>query len=375
MMVSPGLSVEKRASSPTSSEPRCDCRTDERCLVLLASNLSQGYPELLSFAAKVGWKVGIRLGAVRVELGTGHQLASVAELINFLRGVLEPDRLASLRAAWVTRQQPMEEQLDKLLHAEPLMKLAPADSSPLPEILRSLRLETWYQPIVSARDASLWGYECLVRGRTLAGELVMPDQLIAWSRQENLTFMLDRICRETHLRNAAKVLGGRKDVHLLLNFLPTAIYNAEFCLATTVAVSKLGGFEPRQIFFELVETESFKNLPHLRSILDYYRRKGFRVALDDLGSGYSGLILLGDLNPDMVKIDRQLISRTVESQMHRDICASLIRLGRDHGKLVLAEGIETIEQKNLLGSMGVDLFQGYLFGRPDPVPAVPARIK
>lgn len=369
MLKTKGPVLEMHPAAPGGA---CDCRTDERSLVLLSGNLREGYPELLAFVARVGWKVDFRLGTIRAELGSGHGLASVAELINFLRGVLEPDRLAALRAVWVARQKPVEEQLTDLLHAEPLLKMAPVDSSPLPEILGSKRLETWYQPIVSAGDGALWGYECLVRGRSPRGELVLPDRMIAWSRQENLLFLFDRMCRELHLRNAAQHFGGRKDIRLLLNFLPTAIYNAEFCLATTVAAARLGGFDADQIMFELVETEEFKNLPHLRSILDYYRRKGFRVALDDLGSGYSGLTLLGELDPDMIKIDRQLIATIDHSRIHRDICASLIRLGRDHGKIVLAEGIETVAQKKTLGDMGVDLFQGYLFGRPAPVPALPA---
>ena len=112
---------------------------------------------------------------------------------------------------------------------------------------------------------------------------------------------------------------------------------------------------------------------HLRSILDYYRRLGFRVALDDLGSGYSGLAVLGDLDPDLIKIDRYLISKAVESPMHRSICESLVQLGKTHhGKLVLAEGVETVGEKELLSAMGVDLFQGYLFGRPAPIPFVPS---
>jgi EAL domain-containing protein (putative c-di-GMP-specific phosphodiesterase class I) len=60
--------------------------------------------------------------------------------------------------------------------------------------------------------------------------------------------------------------------------------------------------------------------------------------------------------------------------MHRSICAALVHLGREHGKLVLAEGIETLAEKELLGGMGVDLFQGYLFGRPAPVPALPCPV-
>jgi EAL domain-containing protein (putative c-di-GMP-specific phosphodiesterase class I) len=331
------------------------------------------YPELLGLGEGLGWRAHPEFGAVRAELGPGQRFASVADVVNFLRGVLDPGRLAALRAGWAARRQPLETQLAGLLHAEPLLALAPADSSPLLGMLQERRLETWFQPVVEAAGGAIWGFECLVRGRTAAGELVPPGQMIAWSRQENLTFMLDRVCRETHLRNAAKLLAGR-DVHLLINFLPTAVYDPEFCLASTVAVARAGGIAPERIIFEVVETEKVADTDRLRAILDFYRRGGFRVALDDLGSGYSGLSLMADLNPDLIKIDRHLIARSVGSPIHRSICESLVRLGKDNGKLVLAEGVETIEEKRLLDGMGVDLFQGYLFGRPDPVPVAAVAI-
>ena len=207
-----------------------------------------------------------------------------------------------------------------------------------------------------------------MRGRTTEGEIVYPDRMIAWSKQEKLTFLLDRVCRETHLRNASRHLAAR-DVHVLINFLPTAVYDPVFCLATTVAAARAGGLSPERIIFEVIETEQVADLAHLKSILNHYRLKGFRVALDDLGSGYSGLAMLGDLDPDLIKIDRHLIARALDSPMHRSICAALIQLGRDHGKLVLAEGIETVAERELFGKLGVDLFQGYLFGRPAPEPA------
>ena len=351
--------------------PRCDCRSGGRSLVLMAANLVEEYPELSTFGAGADWEIVPELGAVRVELGTGRPLSGAGELVNFLRGVLDPGRLGALRAAWVTRGCRVQDQMASLLHAEPLLTMAPEDSSPLLEILESRRLETWYQPIARASDGALWGYECLMRGRSSDGELIYPDKLLAWGRQEKLIFMLDRLSRETHLRNAAVALAG-SDVRLLLNFLPTAIYNPEFCLTTTVAAAKAGGFPADRIVFEVVETEEVRDLTHLRTILDYYRRSGFRVALDDIGSGYSGLAMLADLDPDLIKIDRALIARAVESPMHRSICATLTQLGRDHGKLVLAEGVETVEQRDLLGGLGVDLFQGYLFGRPSQSPQAPA---
>ncbi|MDG3004582.1 EAL domain-containing protein [Paludisphaera mucosa] len=370
MEVDGPLTPTAKVERTPSREARCDCRSDRRTLALLAADLAAEYPELSTFR-DVDWRVFPRLGAVRVELGAGRRLSGAGELVGFLRSVLDERRLGALRAAWVGRNRPLEDQLNLLLHAGPLLALAPADSSPLLEIFHAGRLETWFQPVVAAADGTVWGYECLMRGRTPQGELVPAGQMIAWSRQENLTFLLDRMCRETHLRNAAVHLAG-SDVNLLINFLPTAIYDPVSCLATTVAVAKMGGIVPERIIFEVVETEKVADLNHLRSILDLYRRLGFRSALDDLGSGYSGLAMLADLDPDLIKIDRQLIAGAVKSPIHRGICAALARLGRDHGKLVLAEGVETVEEKAMLGDMGVDLFQGYLFGRPAPVPAVPS---
>ena len=339
-------------------------------VALLSANLLSGYPELVALGAREGWEVFAQLGAIRVSLGPKERLGGIAELVQFLRGILDPDRLKALRGGWVARDQRLEDQMAGLVHAGALLSLCPTNSPPLLEILRERRLETWYQPVVRAADGRVWGYECLARGRSGAGELIMPDRLIAWSRQENLTSLFDRVCREVHLRNAAEHLAGR-DIHLLLNFLPSAVYDAEFGMGGTMSATRAGGFTPSQIVFEVVETEQIKDVDHLRSILDYYRRKGFRVALDDLGCGYSSLAMLGDLNPDLMKIDRQLVAKAPGSPMHRSICASLVRLGREHNKLVLAEGIETLAQRDLLGEMGVDLFQGYLFGRPSPFPANP----
>ncbi len=352
-------------------ELRCDCKSDERSLVLLAGDLENDYPEIVTFGEGAGWQFFPEFGALQIELGTGSPISGVTELLNFLRGAVDGPRLEALRAVWVSRQDPLENQLAKLIHAGVLVEMVPADSSPLLKMLQERRVDTWFQPILRADSGALWGYECLMRGRTSTGELIYPDQIIAWAKQENLTSMMDRICRETHLLNAGTKLRG-STANVLINFMPTAIYDPEFCLKTTVAAATKGGITADRIIFEVIETEKITDMGQLRSILDYYRRMGFRVALDDLGSGYSGLAVLGDLDPDLIKIDRQLISNAVASPMHRSICNSLVQLGKTLGKLVLAEGVETLEEKELLKGMGVDLFQGYLFGRPSPIPFVPA---
>ena len=345
----------------------CDCRTDARRLAVLTDTLD-AYPELLDFGPSQGWSVRRDFEALTVNVGGDSPWSGVAEVSAFLRTVLDGGRFDALRAAWLDASKPLERQVPALLRAEPLAALSSVDSSALVSLLREGRLETWYQPIFWAGTLALWGYECLMRGRAPDGGLMGAPTLLVWARLEHLAFMLDRTAREAHLRAA-----GRADVmsgaHFLVNFLPTAIYRPDFCLATTMRAARESGLEPDRVVFEVVETERMSDGERLRSILSYYREKGFKVALDDVGSGWSGLALLGDLNPDLIKIDRELVAKANGSPFHRDICAALARLGHQNGTLVLAEGVETEEEWRLMEELGANLFQGYLFGRPDPVPA------
>jgi EAL domain-containing protein (putative c-di-GMP-specific phosphodiesterase class I) len=352
-------------SSDTHSHP-CQCRTDARSLVVLAPGLER-YPEMQGLTPGEDWRLHPALAAVRVEVGSGSRWSGVAEVAAFLRTELDAERYAGLRAVWATRGVALEEQLVTLLHAQPLAQMAQVDSSPLAGMLAEGRMETWYQPIFWAGTLQVWGYECLMRGRAEGGALVSPATLLEWARQEQLTFMLDRHVREMHLRNAGAA-GLGPPHHLLVNFLPTAVYRPEFCLRTTVRAVAESGLEPDHVVFEVVETEQVPKREHLRNLLAYYRATGFKVALDDVGSGWSGLSLMADLNPDLIKIDREMVSRAPESALHRDVCAALARLGQDNGQMVLAEGIEREEEWAVMTELGVNLLQGYLFGRPAPVP-------
>lgn len=350
----------------------CECRTDSRTLVVVAPDLD-AYPELATFGSGRDWTVHDSLGALEIRVGADFEWSGIAEAANFLRAVLDPRRFGELRGAWVQNGVPVEKQLPKLIQARPLAEMVPVDSSALMGILDGGRLETWFQPVFRSQGLELWGFECLMRGRDAAGGLVGAPALLEWARQEHLTFMLDRVSRETHLRNAGAA-GMPAHCSFLVNFLPTAIYKPEFCLATTVRAAAESGLDPSRVIFEVVETERVPDRGHLRSILAFYRERGFRIALDDVGSGFAGLSLLGDLRPDLIKIDRELVEKALGSPIHREICASLVRIGHDSGLLVLAEGVETEMEWKLMEELGANLFQGYLFGRPSPQPVHSAAI-
>ena len=94
------------------------------------------------------------------------------------------------------------------------------------------------------------------------------------------------------------------------------------------------------------------------------------MALDDVGAGHASLSLIGDLSPDIIKIDRSLVQRSVRSKVHAAICESIVQIGHTADTLVLAEGIETRAEFDFFRALGCDLFQGFLFAKPSPQPAL-----
>ena len=350
----------------------CQCKTGARRLVLQVPDLAEAYPELSGFEPGGGWCVHPERDLVVAEIGPGGGWLTVRELVNYLRGELDPARLARVRGAWAEPDgcgadtaQPAAR------HFQPVMEMAPLETGPLWDLLEHRRIETWYQPIFRAGGLAIWGYECLLRGRTAEGEQVGPGEILDWARQEQLVFMLDRICREQHLLNAGQA-GLPAEAHVLINFMPTSVYDPRSCLRTTVQAASRSGLSPSRVIFEVVESEKVDDQEHLLSILAYYRRSGFKVALDDVGAGYSGLMMLADLEPDLVKIDRGLVTRAAGSELCMGICRSLVELAHGAGKLALAEGVETAEQKRIMDEVGVDLFQGFYFGKPQPEPVTEA---
>ena len=345
----------------------CGCQSSTRRLALVFGPLADQRPELGDAIERFGWDYDARFRCAVVEVGPKRRFAGPAEVFDLLAGVLGSGDAGAVGATWLAGGA-LEEQTAQLLQAQPLRDLCPPKDSPLGGLLERRALETWFQPVVEPNVATVRGHECLVRARDPdSGELINPGKLIGWARSENLLFMFDRVCRETHIASA-EASGAGPDHLFLINFLPSVIYEPEFCLRTTVQALEGTSLRPEQIVFEVVETEAIEDHDHLRKILTFYRDNGFSVALDDVGAGYAGLSLLADLDPDLIKIDRALVARAHESEGHADVCRAIIELARGRGRRVLAEGIETEAQRAFMVDLGVDLMQGFLFARPAPKP-------
>jgi len=142
-----------------------------------------------------------------------------------------------------------------------------------------------------------------------------------------------------------------------------SIYRPQVCLASTEQVVHESGIDPSQLVFEVVESHAIADRGHLVAILDHYRSLGWRVALDDVGAGWSSLSLLAAVRPDVVKLDKALVQE-LPDEAARTVVAAVTDLAHRLGAVVVAEGVETERLAEEVTALGVDLGQGWLFGRP-----------
>jgi len=213
-----------------------------------------------------------------------------------------------------------------------------------------------FQPIVDVADGSVFAYEALVRGADGSGAGAVLSRVTPDNR-----FAFDQLCRRTAVEHAAR-LGIESRVSI--NFMPNAVYQPSLCLGTTLAAARRHAFPIERIMFEVTEGERIEDRPHLVRILNEYKRQGFTTAIDDFGAGHSGLNLLAEFQPDVIKLDMDLIRGIADDRPRQAIVASIVRMARELKIELIAEGIETDAEFRRLHEMGVRLMQGYLFARP-----------
>ncbi|MET3574536.1 EAL domain-containing protein [Bhargavaea ullalensis] len=217
------------------------------------------------------------------------------------------------------------------------------------------------QPIVDGNE-NLHAYEMLARFQDEQGELLAPFPVFEAAKTRNRLYALDRVCRIHAVRQAGKV-GSR----VFINFIPTSIYSPEHCLQTTVRIARELGIDPSRFVFEVVETEQVNDLGHLKRILDFYRERGFRYALDDIGAGFNTVETIRELKPYYTKLDRQYVTGVHLDPQKQIVALDVLEATRSTGGVPLAEGIEDEAEFRWLKDAGFELFQGYLFGKPRPI--------
>jgi EAL domain-containing protein (putative c-di-GMP-specific phosphodiesterase class I) len=226
-----------------------------------------------------------------------------------------------------------------------------------------------FHPIVNVRERSVFAHEALVRGADGQGAGAILSQVSEANR-----YAFDQKCRVKAIELAADLKLASEGALLSINFLPNAVYEPRACIRLTLAAAMRTGFPIQNIIFEFTEVERLDSA-HVLNILRSYRAMGFKTAIDDFGAGYAGLGLLSEFQPDLVKLDMDLIRGMDKSTVKQNIVRNTLNMMRDLGVTPICEGIETLGEMEVLRDLGVDLMQGYLFAKPGiatlPTPAWP----
>ncbi len=229
------------------------------------------------------------------------------------------------------------------------------------QALASLRLV--FQPIVRAEDASVFGYEALVR--TDEPSIPNPGDLFAAAERMGRVHEVGGVIRD----RAAAFLARVPSLTLFVNL--HALELTDDALLSPAAA--LSGFA-QSVVLELTERSSFEHVPNLRARVSLLRRLGFRLAVDDLGAGYAGLTSFAALNPHVVKLDMSLVRGADKEPVKQRLIGSMASLSKEFGIMVVAEGIETPAERDTVIALGCDLVQGFLIGRPMEAEAVVAAL-
>lgn len=227
-----------------------------------------------------------------------------------------------------------------------------------------------FQPIVDLHSGEVFAYEALVRGTEGRGALSVLSQVDDTNR-----YAFDQACRVKAIQLATDLGVADQGALLSINFLPNAVYEPKACIRATLAATASTGFPVSSIVFEFTEGEQVDDA-HLVHIVKSYKAMGFKTAIDDFGAGFSGLTRLAKFQPDIVKLDMELVRGIDADRVRRALVRSVVTACEELGVIVLAEGIETQGESVTLCELGVDLQQGYHFARPafealPPVAVVP----
>jgi len=213
-----------------------------------------------------------------------------------------------------------------------------------------------FQPIVDTDAGNVFAYEALVRGTTGQSAASVFAGVDAVDLHG-----FDRDLRVGAIELAAK-LGLRS--RLSLNFLPRALDTTPNAITSVLNTARAAGVPANSIILEVTEGEIIHDSIGFAARMNEYRAQGLLLAIDDFGAGYSGLNLLADFQPDLIKLDMKLVQGIDASGPRQAIVRAVVQVCDDLGIEVIAEGVETPAEFRWFQRLGLRLFQGYLFARP-----------
>lgn len=240
------------------------------------------------------------------------------------------------------------------------------------EIIAQRRLTALFQPIVLMGKGEISGYEGLIRGPS-DSPLHSPANLFRAASENGLAVEVEYLSRQVVLESFARLkLRGK----LFLNVSPECLLQRNARNGETLNYMQKIGLKPDRVVIELTENQRTYDYNLLREAAKHYRDMGFEIAIDDLGEGFSSLRLWSELRPEYVKIDMHFIQGIDQDPVKHQFVSSIQQIAERSGTRVIAEGIETVTELQVIKGLGIAHGQGYCIARPcyQPATALPAEV-
>ena len=228
----------------------------------------------------------------------------------------------------------------------------------------------FYQPKIDLFGRRVVGMEALLRWTGAQTGVIRPDEFIPVAETTGhiapLTdWVLRRACHDT----ARLVARGYGDLKCAVN-ISTAHFRRQSVVNSVMTALDDADLDPQHLEVEITESLLLSSEDVVAQTFSWLKDIGVTIAIDDFGTGYSSLAYLSQFNPDTVKIDKSFVMTALTDASHAEICKAIIALAHALGMTVVAEGVETGAQLNLLSAYGCDIAQGYLFAKPMPADAL-----
>lgn len=247
---------------------------------------------------------------------------------------------------------------------EHVMTTPPEIISPLKDIIIHRRLSALFQPILDLKSGEFIGFEGLIRGPANS-PLHSPINLFGLAERQGLSLEIEMLSRQTVLEAFAKqcLLGN-----LFLNVSPETLTHPSFKNGQTLEFLQQLGLDPARIVIEITENQPTFDFESMRGALLHYRSMGFKIAIDDLGEGFSSLRLWSELRPEFIKVDMHFVQGVDRDPIKLQFLKSIQNIAESCGTQVIAEGIETEAELRVVRDIGISFGQGYFIAHPNQTP-------
>ena len=233
-------------------------------------------------------------------------------------------------------------------------------------VLEARSMSSHFQPIISIREKRVIGLEALIRATNPgSGKSISPNYLFDAANRHKQSLQLDRMCREAALTGFATLASLDPELILFINVDVSSLSRSNAESNALIKLTEEHGIPSERVAIEIIESK-IRDASALQRFVAFHRKRGFLIALDDMGAGHSNLERIASIKPDIIKLDRSLIQNIDREYHKQELFDFFLKLAHKIGVVVVVEGIETEAEALSCLERGADLVQGYYFAYPQP---------